>query len=120
MEASFIIVARRSSGSHPHARRSPGSPFAEEPGTQIRRSWPEPPPTVREVRVGRSVFARVPVVIVGAAELRDARLDGRAGFLLSLVDGSTSIEHLLDVSGMTSDEVLAVLEELRLRGIVRF
>jgi hypothetical protein len=70
--------------------------------------------------VGRSVFARVPVVVAGAADLRDARLDRRAGFLLSLVDGSTSIEQLLDASGMTSDDALATLEHLRLRGIIRF
>jgi hypothetical protein len=47
-----------------------------------------------------------------------ARLDGRAGFILSLIDGATTVESLLDLSGMPIDETLGILEDLSLHGIV--
>jgi hypothetical protein len=55
---------------------------------------------------------------VDDAELRAATLDGRSGFLVSLIDGVTSVESLLDLSGMPGEETLTRLEDLRLHGIV--
>jgi hypothetical protein len=34
------------------------------------------------------------------------RLDGWAGFILSLIDGARTVESLLDLSGMPVDETL--------------
>jgi hypothetical protein len=38
--------------------------------------------------------------------------------LVWLIDGITSVESLLDPSGMPADETLAILKDLRLRGII--
>ncbi|GAB4214503.1 MAG: hypothetical protein OHK0013_39240 [Sandaracinaceae bacterium] len=49
---------------------------------------------------------------VAGAEVRWLGLDHRAGFLLSLVDGATSVEEILDLSGMARHEALRLLAEL--------
>ena len=55
---------------------------------------------------------QVPHVAVESDRLRWLSLDHRAGFLLSLVDGSLSIEELLDISGMPRFEALRILCDL--------
>jgi hypothetical protein len=48
-------------------------------------------------------------VAVDREQIRWLSLDHRAGFLLSLVDGTSSIEELLDVSSMPRLEALRIL-----------
>jgi hypothetical protein len=48
-------------------------------------------------------------VAVARDQIRWLSLDHRAGFLLSLVDGTSSIEELLDVSTMPRLEALRIL-----------
>jgi hypothetical protein len=55
---------------------------------------------------------------VAGAEVRWLGLDHRAGFLLSLVDGSTSVEEIVDLSGMPRHEALRLLAELLDNGAV--
>lgn len=55
---------------------------------------------------------RVPRLAVAPDQLHWLALDHRAGFLLSLVDGMSSIEDILDISGMTHLEALRTLFEL--------
>jgi hypothetical protein len=55
---------------------------------------------------------RVPVVEVARDQLRWLSIDHRAGFMLSLVDGVSSLEMILDVSGMPSLDALRILHEL--------
>ena len=90
----------------------------EEPQSEVRRLAGSELATVRLVRRASSFLARVPVVVIGAKQLQCAELDHRYGFLLSLLDGATTVEQLLDLSGMPAEETLALLEDLRLRGIV--
>ncbi len=52
-------------------------------------------------------------VVLSPEELRWLNLDHRAGFLLSLVDGVSTIEELLDISGMTRLDALRILAALR-------
>jgi hypothetical protein len=49
---------------------------------------------------------------VAGAEVRWLGLDHRAGFLLSLVDGTTTVEEIVDMSGMAKHEALRLLAEL--------
>jgi hypothetical protein len=49
---------------------------------------------------------------VAGAEVRWLGLDHRAGFLLSCVDGTTTVEEIVDVSGMPKHEALRLLAEL--------
>jgi predicted transcriptional regulator len=64
---------------------------------------------------------RVPVVARTPAS-RDALFarEHRAGFLLSLVDGVSTLEAIVDACGMPKLEALRILNELTQRGIVAF
>lgn len=55
---------------------------------------------------------RIPRIAVAGSEVRWLGLDHRAGFLLSRVDGRSTIEELVDLSGMARHEALKVLVEL--------
>jgi hypothetical protein len=75
---------------------------------------PVPAPTA----ASSTMLAQIPMIIVGAERLRATRLDARAGFLLALIDGITSVEGVLDLSGMPAEETLDLLEDLKRRGII--
>jgi hypothetical protein len=61
---------------------------------------------------------RVPRIVVAAAELGKLTLDHRAGFVLTFVDGVSSIDTLLDASGLPRLELLRVLRDLVRAGVV--
>jgi hypothetical protein len=61
---------------------------------------------------------RVPVLVTRFDELDARSVDHRAGFLLSQVDGATTLEEILDVSGMPPLEALRIVRDLVQRGIV--
>ena len=63
---------------------------------------------------------RVPMVMVARDQLRWLSIDHRAGFVLSLVDGVSSLEMILDVSGMPSLDALRILSELAQQRIISF
>ncbi|AUX21656.1 uncharacterized protein SOCEGT47_021420 [Sorangium cellulosum] len=62
--------------------------------------------------------SRVLRLAVPPDQIRSLSLDHRAGFLLSCIDGSSSIDEILDVSGMQTLEALRILYELVQEGIV--
>jgi hypothetical protein len=59
-----------------------------------------------------------PEVVVTGDQLRWLSLDHRAGFLLSLVDGTSSVEELLDISGMPRFEALRTLCDLLEQNVI--
>jgi hypothetical protein len=61
---------------------------------------------------------RVPSVIVQRTQLRWLSIDHRAGFVLSLVDGRSSLEMILDVCGMPRLDAMRILHELVQQKIV--
>jgi hypothetical protein len=61
-----------------------------------------------------------PRVTMSAAALKRLPLDHRAGFVLSLMDGSLDLETLLELSGMDRDEVLDLVRNLFDSGVVEF
>jgi hypothetical protein len=63
---------------------------------------------------------QVPVVVVPLAEIGAVALDYRAAFLLSQVDGHTSLDTILDVSGMPVLETLRIVSDLARRGVIAF
>lgn len=63
---------------------------------------------------------RVPLSALNDADMRWLGLDHRAGFLLSRVDGVSSVEEILDVCGMPRLEALKTLAELLERGAITF
>ena len=62
---------------------------------------------------------KVPQVAVSDEQLRWLNLDHRAGFLLSLVDGHSSFEELLDMSGMPPVDALRLLLELLQQNVIK-
>ena len=63
---------------------------------------------------------RVPVVSVARDQLRWLSIDHRAGFVLSHIDGISSLEMILDVSGMPLLDALRILCELAQQRIISF
>jgi hypothetical protein len=63
---------------------------------------------------------RVPMVVVAREQLRWLSIDHRAGFLLSHIDGVSSLEMILDVSGMPLLDALKILCELSQQKVITF
>jgi hypothetical protein len=60
----------------------------------------------------------VPRVVVSPEECEVSSLDHREGFILSLLDGASDVETVLDIAGMPVAEALALLCDLCARGLV--
>jgi hypothetical protein len=63
---------------------------------------------------------RVPLVMVPREQLRWLSIDHRAGFVLSHIDGVSSLEMILDVSGMPTLDAMRILCELHQQRIISF
>ena len=63
---------------------------------------------------------RVPVVSVARDQMRWLSIDHRAGFVLSLIDGVSTVEMILDVTGMPELDALRILSELVQQRIIGF
>jgi hypothetical protein len=66
----------------------------------------------------REMLTRVPRLAVSTRELMAMPLDHRAGFIASFVDGTFTVEMILDACAMPADEALALLGELAARGVI--
>jgi hypothetical protein len=60
-----------------------------------------------------------PRVLLGPAEQRKAKLDRWAAFVISCVDGVSSIEEVTQVTGLARLDTLRILYELQHQGVVR-
>ncbi len=63
-------------------------------------------------------LSSVPRVVLPPDQIRWLSLDHRAGFILSCIDGCSSIEELLDVSGMAPVDALRVLYDLQQQHVI--
>jgi hypothetical protein len=63
-------------------------------------------------------LASVPRLTVTRSQLMAMPLDHRAGFVVSFVDGTYTVEMILDVCPMPRDRALAILGELEAKGII--
>jgi hypothetical protein len=61
---------------------------------------------------------RVPCVAATMESILVAKLDHREGFVLSLVDGRSDIESLIDACPMPTHKTLRILLVLRARGLI--
>ena len=53
------------------------------------------------------------------ASLTGLTLDHRAGFLLTFIDGTSSLDDLLDVTGLPRLDVLRIVDQLVQAGVLR-
>jgi len=61
---------------------------------------------------------RVPHVSISPAQISRLGLDHRFGFMLSLIDGNTTFDDLLDIAGMPRIEAFRILESLLRQGVI--
>ncbi len=96
------------------AERAAGDRLAREPRSRVRS-----PEEQREVdRFGS--LTRVPWLAIPPEVLVTMQLDATTGFLLSLVDGKTCFEELLDVCAMPHGQALRIYGALRFLGVIDF
>lgn len=62
----------------------------------------------------------IPRVAVSTEECMRHAIDHREGFVLSLLDGCSNVETLVDIAGLPEPETLGVLCELCARGLIVF
>jgi hypothetical protein len=88
--------------------------LAENPGHVAAKATADNCRTVlRKMYAARiGPLGRVPSVAVARDQLRWLSIDHKAGFVLSLVDGVSSLEMIIDVSGMPELDTLRILSEL--------
>ena len=65
-----------------------------------------------------SSHRQVPKLLKSKDEIAAAPIDNRAGFLLTYIDGSTSVQGLVDMAVMPEEEVHEILDRLRRLGII--
>jgi hypothetical protein len=74
--------------------------------------------------MGDEAWARLvsgsPVVVQSAEQIKRLPLDHRAGFVLSLMDGSIDLETLIDLSMMAPEEALRLVRDLFESGVIEF
>jgi hypothetical protein len=91
----------------------PGSPLAQKLVHRNRDTIM----TVFQAYLGD--LQRAPALAQPLHELAAARINPRAAFLLSRIDGTLSVDEILDVSGMPRLEAYRHLCQLLLRGIIK-
>ena len=113
-------VEASTSGDHPTAIVALDLALREEPDSAIAQKLVHRhQPAILDVyqRYLGDLSAR-PTLAMPMHELADQKLDIRAAFLLSRIDGALSFEEILDVSGMARGEAFRHLSMLLLRGIL--
>jgi hypothetical protein len=92
-------------------------------GTHRRRSH-RLPVKVDEVGAAAVKLARTtrresaPELVASRATVAKAPIDSREAFVLSLVDGRNTVDAIVDMSGMSADEVNAILARLARLGLI--
>jgi hypothetical protein len=113
------VPTMRPSFAHPPIAPTP--PRIASHGSVVAPLPPQPSTALPEVEPLDELggLGAVLTVVVNSAALRALDLDHRAGFLLSLIDGFSSIEDLLDLANMPSELALTLLADLKRRGLVK-
>ena len=62
----------------------------------------------------------IPRILKSASEVSKLPIDHRAGFLLAHVDGTQTLEEILDVCAMPSTEALDLIGKLKKMGVIEF
>jgi hypothetical protein len=63
---------------------------------------------------------RIPVVVALSKRTGNRAIDNRTGFLLSLIDGSSTLESILIACALPRLDALRILDDLVQRGVVAF
>lgn len=91
---------------------------AERPTIKREVSWEVEEPPVSGADLVAFTRETVPHVVLPAEKILRLKVDARAGFVLSLVDGKTSVEALGDITNLDEGELVEVLHSLRALGAI--
>ena len=103
LESALVVL--KTEPNHPEAKQ-----YAESCKATLLKMY--------HARIGP--LTRTPVVTVPAHQLRWLSLDHRAGFFLSMIDGMSDLETILDMSGMGEMDALKILYELVQQRVIAF
>ena len=93
----------------------PGQPQSE---TRLA-TRPQIAAAISDEAWGQSMVGALSIVML-PEDLKQLPLDHRAGFLLSLMDESTDLETLIEVSAMRRGDALRIVRDLYQSGVVEF
>ena len=131
--AASIAPVRRLSGAYSSVRiaaaTEPSEPVPEAPAwssapPRMSSSGPPPPAPPAPEIIERAYLTqigsldRVPVLLVAPGALATMSLDHRAGFLLTFIDGNTTLDDVLDACGLPRADVLPIVADLLQRKII--
>jgi hypothetical protein len=123
VEARFAHDSERAlrSGSRPLRLARPDRPtIPESPSSDVHLSLrPSPLPAMSDEAWARTIVG-TPRVTMGYDELKHLNVDHRAGFVLSLMDGSLDLETLIDLAGLERHAVLELVRGFYEAGVVVF
>ena len=91
-----------------------------DPSSEVRLSTRPPIGDFLTHEAWAAQLMGMPVVTMSAAVLKSLPLDHRAGFLLSLIDGTLDVDTIIEVSGMEREEVLHLVRDLNELGVIAF
>jgi len=116
---SFRMASRRTSGPVRDPRSERATRRLSSDRVTIRRptTW-APEPLMAEDGGDDVRPDAIPRPARPARDLLRLRLDARAGFVLSMVDGHTTVQTIIDVCGLPDAEVVALLRTLRDAGAI--
>ncbi|MBS2013399.1 MAG: hypothetical protein JST00_10955 [Deltaproteobacteria bacterium] len=108
----------------PGSRGTPPS-VGSSPPRAAKQTFRSSRPAIRVDDVGAGASKMVapratPKLVQGSsANLKNAKIDSKDAFVLSLIDGKLDVPGLVDVAGLPSEEVSRILERLEGLGLVK-
>jgi hypothetical protein len=123
VEARFAHDSERAlrTGSRPLRLAPPDSPtIPESPSSEVHLSLRPSPLSLMSDEAWARMIVGAPRVTMGYDELKRLHVDHRAGFVLSLMDGSLDLETLIDLAGLERDIVLELVRGFYEAGVVVF
>jgi len=98
-------------------------PAASSPPKASKQSFRSSRPAIRVDDTGtgasKMVAPRTAPRVVKGANLKNAKIDSKDAFVLSLIDGKLDVPGIVDVAGLPGDEVARILERLEGLGLVK-
>lgn len=96
---------------------------ASAPPKASKQSFRSSRPAIRVDDTGagasKMVAPRMAPKVVPGANLKNAKIDSKDAFVLSLIDGKLDVPGIVDVAGLPGDEVARILERLEALGLVK-
>ncbi len=81
-------------------------------------AMPKPPSAASMKPVKTPSPTSVPVLVDPNADLAQMGIDHRAAFILTFIDGMSTVEDIVDASGQSQVDVFVLLDELVKRGVI--